>query len=61
MSERELARRLGVGQSWLNRRLHPQARDHVALRMTEVEEIADVLHVPVGRFLSVIATGEPAA
>ncbi len=52
MSERELARRIGVAQSWLNRRLNPQARDHVALRMTEIEEISDVLGVPVSSFFS---------
>lgn len=47
ISQRELARRVGVDVGGLNRRLHGQLR----LQMDEASRIAQVLHVPIDEIL----------
>jgi transcriptional regulator with XRE-family HTH domain len=55
VSFRELARRLGVSQPYVTRRLGEVVEDKVDLKLDEVEKIAHVLGVPVERFV----TGAP--
>ena len=51
MSERELARRMEVPQSWLNKRLTGE----IPLRFGEVFEIASLLRIPLDRFSAAVA------
>ena len=52
ISERELARRMDVPQSWLNKRLTGE----VPLRYGEVFEIASLLKIPLSRLQKAMAT-----
>jgi transcriptional regulator with XRE-family HTH domain len=53
VSFRELARRLGVGQPYVTRRLgEVVSEEKVELKLSELEKIADALGVPVQKFLS---------
>jgi transcriptional regulator with XRE-family HTH domain len=58
ISFRELARRMGVSQPYISRRLGEEPE--VDLKLDEIEKIAVALDVPVDRFLSA-ATDEPVA
>ena len=51
ISERELARRMDVPQSWLNKRLTGE----IPLRFGEVFEIASLLQIPLDRFQKALA------
>ena len=49
MSERELARRMDVSQSWLNKRLTGE----IPLRFGEVFEITEILQISLERFIDI--------
>lgn len=53
VSIRELARRLGVSQPYVSRRLgEVDADERVDLKLDEIERIAEALGVPVQKLLS---------
>ncbi|WP_427422715.1 helix-turn-helix domain-containing protein [Lysinibacillus fusiformis] len=52
ISQRELARRLGVRQEYLWSRLSRSEKAVVEFRPDEIERIADALGVPVALFLA---------
>lgn len=49
VNQAELARRLGVSEQWVSIRVRPQPQ--VAIDLTELEQIATALGVPVTTFL----------
>lgn len=52
VSFRELARRLGVSQPYVTRRLGEVVDDKVDLKLDEIEKIAAALGVPVQKLIS---------
>ncbi len=55
VSQRQLARRLGFSQQYLWRRLSMAERADLEFTPSEIERIADVLGVPVTKFLPIAA------
>lgn len=51
VSQRELARRLGVPQNYLWSRLSTSEKAVMEFTPSEIEQIAEVLNVPVGKLL----------